>query len=127
MKNPCAKPFPTFTHRIVRGESPIGSLLDTSRGVVTATRYFPASKELDFKKDISFGRLVGELTELISMLQLTSLFLCKLDDIWRNNLCVEVFEAEEGCGLKSCHSKVRKMFRADVTDKNIGFQIDSLK
>ena len=72
----CAQPFPTFTHRIVRGESSSGSLLDTSRGVVTATRSFPALEELDFKKVISFGRRVGELTELISMLQLTSLFLC---------------------------------------------------
>ena len=50
------------------------SLLAAWREAVTATGSLPASAEAHGEKGIAFGRLVGELTELISVLQLASLF-----------------------------------------------------
>ena len=113
-EDPSADPLPACDLQSERGESSSRSLPATSRESATATGSLPAPEKIS----IVIGRLVGERTELTTVLQLTSLF-CDVGRYLEKELCVRDFEAEKGFGRKSCHSKVCKYSPAASNSQKI--------
>ena len=104
-EDPCAEPLLAIPSQIQGGESSSDFPLATSREVVVTSN------------GIGRGRLRARHSFRTSCTRACRVDLiapadhpcsATLGGTWRQALCVGGIEAENGCGLKTCHSEVRK-------------------